>query len=95
MLARVLHDWDDAMAMTILRQARAALPRDGRLFIVEMLIPDKGVAGAQCDLHLLMATGGQERTEREYRELLEKTGFVLEDVRPLASLPSILVAAAR
>lgn len=94
-LARVLHDWDDAMAMKILHQARAALPRDGRLFIVEMLIPDNGVAGAQCDLHLLMATGGQERTEIEYRELLEKAGFVLEEVRSLASLPSILVAAAR
>ena len=94
-LARVLHDWDDSKAMNILHQARAVSPRDGRLFIVEMLIPDNGIAGAQCDLHLLMATGGQERTEKEYGQLLEKTGFVLKEVRQLASLPSVLMAEAR
>jgi hypothetical protein len=94
-LARVLHDWDDLMAIKILHQARAALPQKGRLFIVEMLIPDNSVAGAQCDLHLLMATGGQERREDEYRHLLEKTGFILEDVRLVTALSSVLVAAAR
>ena len=46
------------------------------------------------DLHLLMATGGQERTEAEYSELLSATGFRLESVRPLPALPSIVVAEA-
>ena len=45
-LARVLHDWDDTAATQILRHARASLPPGGRLFVVELVIPEEGVAGA-------------------------------------------------
>ncbi|MEZ4312962.1 MAG: methyltransferase [Polyangiaceae bacterium] len=58
-LARVLHDWDDEMARRILTNARAALPEGGRVIVVEMLIPEGGVSGALCDLHLWMATGAR------------------------------------
>lgn len=94
-LCRVLHDWNDANALRILRQARAVLAPGGQLFIVEMLLPEEGCAGSLCDLHLLMATGGQERTVSEYQALLEQTGFALRDVRRLAALPAILVGVAQ
>lgn len=95
LLARVLHDWSDADALRILRHARGALPRGGRLFVIEMIVPEDGVAGSLCDLHLLMATGGQERTAAEYADLLEQTGFTLSEVRHLPALPSVLVGVAR
>lgn len=38
----------------ILRHAREAIPAGGRLFIVEMVLPEAGFAGSLCDLHLLM-----------------------------------------
>lgn len=94
-LCRVLHDWNDADALRILRQARAVLAPGGQLFIVEMLLPEKGCAGSLCDLHLLMATGGQERTASEYQALLEQTEFALREVRRLAALPTILVGVAQ
>jgi hypothetical protein len=94
-LARILHDWDDAAATRILRHAREALSPGGRLYIIEMVVPEAGVAGCLCDLHLLMATGGQERTLSEYARLLAGAGFELDEVRPLAALPSILVGVAR
>ena len=93
-LSRVLHDWDDAMALRILHHARAALPRGGRLYVVEMLVPDEGVAGALCDLHLLMATGGRERSADHFGRLLAASGFELAVVRRLPALPSVIVGVA-
>jgi hypothetical protein len=94
-LARVLHDWDDGRAATILRHARAALPRGGHVFVVEMVLPDDGSAGGLCDLHLLMSSGGRERAAREYGALLASSGFELREVRPLPALPSVMVGVAR
>jgi len=94
LLSRVLHDWDDDAAMQILSRARAALPLGGHVFIVEMVIPDGGVAGALCDLHLLMATGGRERSVAEFARLLEATGFTFSTVRTVAALPAIIVGVA-
>lgn len=94
LLSRVLHDWDDEAARRILANARAALPAGGRVLVVEMLVPDGGAAGALCDLHLLVATGGRERTAAEFERLLRETGFELAAVRSVAALPSILVGVA-
>lgn len=94
LLSRVLHDWDDEAARRILANARAALPAGGRLLVIEMLIPDGGVAGALCDLHLLMATGGRERSAAEIERLLSETGFELTAVRSVPALPSVLLGVA-
>lgn len=94
LLSRVLHDWDDASAKRILSHARDALPTGGRLFVIEMLLSDQQVDGALCDLHLLMATGGQERSAGEFERLLLDSGFQLREVRRLPALPSILVGIA-
>jgi hypothetical protein len=94
LLSRVLHDWDDDDARRILRHARAALPNGGRIYIVEMVTPERGVAGALCDLHLLVVTGGRERSTGEFGRLLSETGFELTEVRRLAALPSVIVGVA-
>ena len=94
-LARVLHDWGDLDAMKILHNARTSLSRGGRLYIVEMVLPEEGFSDALCDLHLLVATGGKERTEEEYRRLLKESGFVLKDVRRVPGIPSILIGVAK
>ena len=93
-MSRVLHDWDDKAALNILKRARDALSVDGRIFLIEMVMPEAGGAGSLCDLHLLMATGGQERSRSEYAKLFGEAGFRFEEVRPLAALPSILVGVA-
>ncbi|TDD32780.1 methyltransferase [Actinomadura sp. KC06] len=45
LLKEILHDWDDQQSITILRSVRAAIPSDGRLLLVERMLPDKAVAG--------------------------------------------------
>ena len=94
-LARVLHDWDDASALRLLHNARRALLPGGRLFVVEMILPEDDPAGALCDLHLLAVTGGRERTRSEYAALLDLAGFAFHGVRPLPTVPSVIVGDAR
>ncbi|MCA9527785.1 MAG: methyltransferase domain-containing protein, partial [Myxococcales bacterium] len=92
-LARVLHDWDDAEAIQILKRARAALSSGGRVYVVEMMASETSVAGALCDLHLLVVTGGRERSASHLRRLLETAGFGPIALRRLPALPSVLVGA--
>jgi carbamoyltransferase len=92
LLARVLHDWGDAEARTILRRARSALTPGGRVYVVEMVRPEEGFDGALLDLHMLLATGGRERTRAEFEALLADAELRLTALRPLRGVSSVLVA---
>ena len=87
-LANVLHDWDDARAVQILGACRRAMATDGRVLIVERLIPDDpadAVPVLLSDLTMLVFSGGQERTNAEYDELLTAARLNLTKVQPVAS----------
>jgi len=82
-LSWVLHDWNDEHCRQILRHCHAALPRGGTLLITESVLnPDhSGTSFAiLMSLHMLLfcEPGASERTEAEYTELLESTGFRVE-----------------
>lgn len=93
-MARILHDWDDVDGLRILNRARDSLPRGGRLHVVEMVLSDDDPSGALCDLHLLMVTGGRERTLAQYEDLLARGGFKLKETKRLNALSSILIGEA-
>jgi orsellinic acid C2-O-methyltransferase len=82
----VIHDWDDERAVAILTRVREAMPPHGRLFLVEpVLAPDTAGLTAQrvtlmSDLNMLVCTGGRERTEAEFRALLDAAGLRLVGV---------------
>jgi hypothetical protein len=80
LLKAVLHDWNDERCLTILRNVRQAMPDDGRLLIVEAVLPDrvdpKLIGGYLGDLNMLVNLGGRERTADDFRALCEKAGFV-------------------
>jgi hypothetical protein len=77
-MRHVLHDWSDEESVTILRNSRAALAEGGRLFVAEKVItPGNDPSFAKLlDLNML-AIGGKERTEDEYRDLLQAAGLEL------------------
>jgi hypothetical protein len=83
-LSHVLHDWPEPDCLTLLRNIRRAMPRHGRLLIVEYLIPDRNVPhrSRYYDLILLAMTGGRERTAEEYAALIGQAGFRIERVVP-------------
>ena len=87
LLANVVHDWDDADSVRILAACRRAMAHDGRVLIVERLIPDdpaEAVPVLLSDLNMLVVTGGQERTDAEYRQLLAAAGLSLAKTQPVA-----------
>jgi hypothetical protein len=67
---------------------------DGRLLIVEMVLPEGNTPhqGKLLDLVMLVFPGGQERTEAEYAALLDKAGFGLRRVIPTTSAVSVVEA---
>ena len=93
-LARVLHDWSDADALKILRRAREAMPRGGTLYLVEMLLDTSTGHGGLLDLHMLVITGGAERTLSQFLSLLARTGFELTEVSDTGSVSSVIKARA-
>jgi hypothetical protein len=87
LLKNIVHDWEPAKALAILRNVRAAIEPDGRLLLVELVIPegDGAYSGKFIDLEMLLIAGGRERTLREYREFLPHAGFELTDAVRTAS----------
>ena len=94
LLSWILHDWDDDRALVILRACRGAIGPGGRLLVIEACIPSGDVPhpGKPLDMVMLVAMGGRERTEVEYRELLAAAGFRLTRVVATASPMSVLEA---
>ena len=93
-LAHVLHDWSDDDAVAILRKCREAVPAEGRLLIVEAVLPDGNMPhhGKLMDLLMLTVTGGVERTRDEFARILAQSGFTLGCVHPTTTHQSVIEA---
>lgn len=82
-LSRVIHDWDDAHALTILRNCRRATPLHGRVLLIERVVPHtiQPLPALRSllvsDLTMMVMNGGRERTEHEYRNLLAQADLTL------------------
>jgi hypothetical protein len=95
LLASVLHDWDDDHAARILAALGDSATRNTRLWIFEMVLPEDATphrAKMSDVLMLLMFDGARERTVGQYRELLEGTGWQLEQVMPSPGPMSVIQA---
>jgi hypothetical protein len=81
LVSNVLHDWDDADCVAILRTVRAAMAPGARLLVVERVLDVEGRPFAATrdlhfvDLHMLVMFGARERTFAEYDALLTAAGF--------------------
>jgi len=95
LLASVLHDWDDDHAARILTALGHSATNDTRLRIFEMLLPADATphrAKMSDVLMLLMFDGARERTVGQYRDLLEDTGWQLEQVMASPGPMSVIQA---
>ena len=81
-MSRILHDWPDNKVATILGNCRKAIKEDGTLLIRDNVLSDRAERpdATQLDLTMLIMTGGMERTESEWRSLLQSSGFALARV---------------
>lgn len=83
LLAKVLHDWDDAEAAEILKNVRAAASSESKLFVLESVVePQARSEGAKVlDLVLLALVNGRERTAQQWAGLLGAGGWAPEAIR--------------
>jgi len=97
-MSRVIHDWDDARALAILGNCRRAMPRNGKLLLIERLLPVRPQPFSSVrallvsDLMMMVMNGGGERTEDQYRALLAASGLELMKVSPTATGMSVIEA---
>lgn len=92
-LKQIIHDWHDDSCIKILRNCHRAMASDGRLLVIDAVIPADNAPDINkfIDLHMLVLTeGGKERTEAEFRSLLEAGGFQLTRIIGTPSLFKII-----
>jgi SAM-dependent methyltransferase len=85
-LKSVIHDWDDERSLAILKNCRKALNENGKLLLIEHVLPagvDNDPRVILIDLHMMAVTGGRERTEDEFRALCEAAGFIIVSMIPI------------
>ena len=94
-LKKIIHDWPDDVALKILRRCREAMAPGSRLLLIELVMPPGNDATFTkfLDLWMLIWPGGRERTEDEYRTLLESANLSLTKVIPTRSPISVIEVA--
>lgn len=94
MLSYVLHDWDNERCVAILARCRRAISVKGTLLVIELVLPEVNEPsfGKLLDLHMLVMASGRERTEDEYRALLQAGASAMTRVIPTPSGSSIVEA---
>lgn len=94
LLKGVIHMWDDETATLVLRNVRASAPAGARVVIMDQMLdasPTPRIA-AVMDLLMLITQGGKERTEQEFRCLLDRAGLVLRGIAPAGPVMHLITA---
>jgi hypothetical protein len=96
-LSWILHDWSDDSCRVILRNCFETLPSGGVLLVSEAVLNDD-LSGSDhavfLSLHMAVCCepGARERTESEYRALLEDAGFTGIEVIRFGAPRDVVVA---
>jgi len=82
LMKAVIHDWNDNDALRILRNCRRAIDNHGKLLLIERVLEPGNELDPEraMDLNMLVMLRGRERTEAEFRALLDDAGFRLTRV---------------
>ena len=90
----IIHDWDDARAIRILKNCRSQMPQNGRVIIIDSVVPegDDPDFSKFFGLNMRAMTGGIERTAKEFDELLAAADLRFLRVIP-TELPTSIIEA--
>jgi SAM-dependent methyltransferase len=95
LLAHVVHDWPDDVARKILENCAAVMAPNGRILLVENILPGDNSPSRThwLDLEMLvMTSGGRERTQRDFSDLLSSSGLEFVRVIPTPGSRTIIEA---
>jgi SAM-dependent methyltransferase len=96
LLKYILHDWDDEQSILILSNIAHALKPNGRVVVIERLIPEENrpSEAALVDVNMLVLLPGRERTLHEYASLFSRAGLRLHRVTETALQFNVIEASA-
>jgi hypothetical protein len=101
LLKHVIHDWNDADAIRILKVCRKAMAAQATLLIAEGVYPARialspeAQGAASNDVNMLVNTGGRQRSEAEFRAILSGASFELTRIVPTAARVSVIEGSPR
>ncbi|KAL2939671.1 Anthranilate N-methyltransferase [Bienertia sinuspersici] len=80
--AWILHDWSDENCLKLLKNCYKALPKNGKVIVVEEMMADEpkstNSSRATSQMDVLMMTqdpGGMERSKLQFEALAKAAGF--------------------
>jgi hypothetical protein len=84
LLCGVIHDWSDDLAEVILKNCRNAMAKNGRVLVIETIVPENGSSSFSkiLDLNMMVMTTGRERTKAEFVSLFDAAGLKVTRVVP-------------
>jgi hypothetical protein len=97
LFAAVFHGMDDEQAITVLQNLRNAMGETGaRAVIADNVVAECGIDPtiAGFDMQMLVNTRGRERTENEWRALLNRAGFTIDEIVNVSNFAKFIVIAA-
>ncbi|KAI3950051.1 hypothetical protein MKW98_008496, partial [Papaver atlanticum] len=99
LLKFMLHNWNDAECIKLLKRCKETVPADhGKVIIIEMVLDqdedddDLTRDRLSLDLDMMLSLGGKERTNDEWRILLGESGFNKIEFVPIFGIQSVIVA---
>ena len=85
-LKYVLHDWPDAKAIEILKQILPAMePEYSKIIVIDNVISEGAISmgTAGLDAAMMCSLASMERTERQWRSLLQEAGLTVRSLHKM------------
>ncbi|KAJ6095584.1 S-adenosyl-L-methionine-dependent methyltransferase [Penicillium sp. IBT 16267x] len=96
-LRRIMHDWPDKEAASILQNISSVMAPDARILIDDIVLPNSGAhwQATMADSSMMFAFGGKERSIKQWDSLAECVGLRVEQIHThvAATYTSIVVLA--
>jgi len=98
-LSRVMNGFNDDRALAILNNCHRAMTEKSKLLLIQRVLPVRVKhsnaiqALVLSDFNMMVMNGGRERTEAEYRTLLEVAGFEVTKITPTQSEMTVIECA--
>jgi hypothetical protein len=94
LLCGVVHDWNNELAVVILRNCRKAMTKTGRLLLIETIVPEANSKSFSklLDINMMVMTSGHERTKSEFNALLDAADLKLTRIVATMAPQSIIEA---
>jgi SAM-dependent methyltransferase len=88
----IIHGFDQERAVQILRNVRRAIAPEGRLLVIDRVVPSGNERSPSklADLQMLVMSGGRERSPSEFDELFQSAGFRVAQIHATAAPQSIV-----